>query len=318
MSRRRSDPSPVLGWLLAAVVLIGLLIRWTRSSSHLLVTLVALSPLVIVPLVGLAITAWRTWDRKLTLALVGLSAGYLGSFVSLGSVVGCTPSTAEDEIAIYTHNLWWPQGEPDAIARSIDASDADILVLQEVSQAMVDALGQHPLLADDYRFRASEPSDEDINGLAVWSRYPISDATVDVLGETTPRLRTTIESPRGPFRLDAVHVTAPISDDRVREWETQLSQLAATDDAAPTLLAGDFNATEDHLQFRSILEQGWTDAHGPKGCGLDATWASERWFPTLLRLDHVLASGHFEVLALEVGHNASSDHRPVIATVRIR
>jgi endonuclease/exonuclease/phosphatase family metal-dependent hydrolase len=283
-----------------------------------MVALVALTPLLLIPLIGVLISAWRSWDRKLALAFVGLAAGYAATFVSPSAVIGCGPSSSDDEIVIYTHNVWWRRGEPEAIANSIDSSQADIVVLQEVSPELIDALGQHPLLADDYRFRASEPSDEDINGLAVWSRYPISDATVDVLGETTPRLRTTIESPRGPFRLDAVHVTAPISDDRVREWETQLSQLAATDDAAPTLLAGDFNATEDHLQFRSILEQGWTDAHGPKGCGLDATWASERWFPTLLRLDHVLASGHFEVLALEVGHNASSDHRPVIATVRIR
>ena len=319
MSRRRSNsgPSPVLGWVFAAIVLIGLLLRWTSTSSQLLVWLIALSPLVVVPLIGLAISTWRTWDRRLGLVLVVLTSGYAASFVSFGSVIGCGPTSAEDEIAIYTHNLWWKHGEPDAIARSIDASDADILVLQEVTPAMIDALGDHPLLAADYRYRASEPSDVDTTGLAVWSRYPIGDAAVEVVGTSTPVLRTTIDSPSGPFRLGAIHVTAPLDGEATAAWDEELSQLADADSSSPALLVGDFNATEDHEQFRAILEAGWTDAHGPKGCGYDATWPEERIWPTMLRLDHVLTSSHFEILAVDIGDSASSDHRAVIARVRL-
>ncbi|MGI9612087.1 MAG: endonuclease/exonuclease/phosphatase family protein [Acidimicrobiales bacterium] len=310
-------PSPVLGWVLAAIVLTGLLLRWTRTSSQLLVSLIALSPLVVVPLVGLAITTWRTWDRRLGLALVVLTSAYVASFVSFGSVVGCGPTSADDEIAIYTHNVWWKRGEPDALARSIEASDADVLVLQEVTSAMVDALGEHPLLEGDYRYRANEPSDVDTTGLAVWSRYPIGDAAVEVLGASTPVLRTTIESPSGPFRLGAIHVTAPLDGATTDAWDDELDQLAGADPSSPALLVGDFNATDDHEQFRAILEAGWTDAHGPKGCGYDATWPEERIWPTMFRLDHVLMSSHFEALAVDVGDGASSDHRPVIARVRL-
>jgi endonuclease/exonuclease/phosphatase (EEP) superfamily protein YafD len=317
-TKTRTTVSPVVGWVFAAMVLVGLLLRWYRVSSQLLVWVVALTPLVIVPLAGLALTAWRTWDRKLALVFVGLFAGYLATFVSYQSVVGCDAATSEDEISIYTHNVWWRRGEPDAIARSIDESQADVIVLQEVSPELIDALGQHPLLADDYRYRASEPSDVDTTGLAVWSRFPISEAAVEVLDPAAPLLRTTIDSPYGQFRLGAVHVSAPISGSGTEAWDAELQQLAGADTSSPALLVGDFNASEDHDQFRAILDAGWTDVHGPKGCGLDATWPEERIWPTILQLDHVLVSDHFEVLAVEVGDNATSDHRPVTAKIRLR
>ena len=318
MSReRRADPFPLVGWLLAVIVLLGLVLRWFGTSAQLMVWLVAFSPLVIVPLIGLAVSAWRAWDRRLMLAFVGLLAGYLASFVSIGSIVDCGPTTSDDAISIHTHNVWWRQGEADPIARSIDAANADILVLQEVSPAMIEDLGSHPLLADDYRYRASEPSD-DSTGLAVWSRFPISEAAVERLDGSRPLLRTTIDGPTGEFRLGAVHVTPPLSGPDTAAWDRQLGQLAGADASSPALLVGDFNATDDHQQFRAILDAGWTDAHGPKGCGLDATWPNERIWPTLLRLDHVLVTDHFEVLAVEVGDNATSDHRPVTATLRLR
>ncbi len=315
--QRRTHSSPIVGWLLAAVVLFGLVLRWFRASSQLVVALVAFSPLVIVPLIGLAVAVWRAWDRRLTLAFVGLATGYVASFVSIGAVVGCEPATSDDAFSIYSHNVWWQRGESDPIARSIDASDADILVLQEVWPSLLDELAAHPLLTGDYRYRASEPSDQDVNGLAVWSRFPISEAALEQLDDSTPVLRTTIEGPTGPFRLGAIHVTSPTSGAGTAAWDQQLDQLSRADTSSPALLVGDFNATDDHEQFRAILESGWTDAHGPKGCGLDATWPNARIWPTVLRLDHVLATEHFEVLAMDVGDNATSDHRPVIATLRL-
>ena len=313
---RRDDPLPIVGWLLAGLVLIGLILRLDRTTSQLLVSLVAFSSLLIIPLVGVAISAWRAWDRKLALAFVGLLAGYLASFVSVGAVIGCGPASSDDQLVIYTHNVWWQRGEPDALARSIEASQADVIVLQEVTSDLVDTLGGHPLLVDDYRFRASEPSDDDTTGLAVWSRFPIAEAVVESLGGTAPMLTTTIDSPHGRLQLGAVHVTPPVSGSATEAWDAELTDLAAATPSSATMLVGDFNATEDHAQFRALLDRGWTDVHGPKGCGLDATWPNERIWPTLLRLDHVLVTDHFEVLAVEVGDNATSDHRPVIATVR--
>lgn len=304
-----------LGWLLAAAIAAGLYLRWSAPSSSLIIALVSLAPLLIIPLAFLAISAWRTWSRPLAVIAVALTAGYVVTFVSFDAVVGCGPETSEDAVVVYTHNVRVRSGQPAAVAGSIAASDADIVVLQEVWPAFMDVLEADPLLAG-FRYRTSEPAD-DTTGLAVWSRFPITAATIDRLGGV-PMLRTRIDGPAGSFGLDAVHLTAPISAEHVPAWQAQLDGLAAYDASTPAIMAGDFNATMDHSQFRHLLDRGWTDAHEPKGCGFDATWPSGGRTPTLLRLDHVLVTDHFEVLAVAIGSDDGSDHRSVVVTVRLR
>ena len=131
-------------------------------------------------------------------------------------------------------------------------------------------------------------------------------------------MRARIDGPHGPFTVDNIHLTAPVAGGLVSSWESQLAELQAVDTSGAAILAGDFNATMDHSQFRDLVERGWTDAHEPKGCGFDATWPTGRATPTLLRLDHVLVTERFEVLAVEIGPGDGSDHRSVTATVRLR
>ncbi|MDH3682178.1 MAG: endonuclease/exonuclease/phosphatase family protein [Acidimicrobiia bacterium] len=305
----------LLGWLLTAGIAAGLYLRWSIPSSSLMIALVSLAPLLVVPLVLVVVSAWRAWSRPLGLAAVALIIAYVATFVSVDAVVGCGPETAEDAIVVFTHNVWLHGGEPAAVAGSIAASDADVVVLQEVWPAFMAELDGDPSLSG-YRYRTAEPA-EDTTGLAVWSRFPVADATIDRLGGV-PMLRSRIDSPYGSFGLDAIHLTAPVAGENVASWQAQLDGLAGYDATGPGIMAGDFNATMDHSQFRHLLDQGWTDVHEPKGCGYDATWPTGRRTPTLLRLDHVLVTDHFEVLAVEIGSSDGSDHRSVTATLRLR
>lgn len=301
------------GWVLVAAIVGGLYLRWTTPSSSLLIGLVGVAPLLVLPLLALGFTSWRAEAYSLRLAGLALAAAYLATFASFDSVVGCGPEASDDALVVYTHNVQRGRGDPAAVAASVAASGADVVVLQEVWSRFMDELGRRPELGP-YRYRTSEPAD-DTTGLAVWSRHPITEATVDRLAGV-PTLRTRIETPSGSLALDAVHTTAPISDRFVDMWEAQLAGLAAYDTSAPAVMAGDFNATMDHGQFRDLIAAGWTDAHEPKGCGFDATWPSGGRGVPILRLDHVLVTDHFDVLGLELGTSDGSDHLSVTATIR--
>jgi endonuclease/exonuclease/phosphatase family metal-dependent hydrolase len=231
-------------------------------------------------------------------------------------VLGCGPESSDDQVVIFDHNVQYRAGRAPDIAAQVVAAGADVLVLQEVWPALMAELEADPALAE-HRYRASEALDA-TTGLALWSRWPLPDATLGRPGGR-PILRAEVDSPHGRFTVHAVHTSAPVGTALSAAWRTELAELATYGTATPTVLAGDFNATADHRQFRAVLDQGWTDVHRPKGCGFDATWPEGRAVPpvSLLRLDHVLVTEHVEVLATEIGPASGSDHRSVTATIRL-
>lgn len=307
-----------LGWFGAALVALGLLLRWLPITDTFLLGLVGVLPILVVPLVVVAaVAAWRSNGLALQVAVGILAVVVVVTFLRPGSVIGCGPTSAEDEIVLYTHNLLWSNTDYREVAAAITAADADLVVMQEIRPEFQKRLREQPGMGE---FRsAADDIDEPVE-LALWSRWPLTEVELDrVAGR--PQLSALVSSPRGEFRLTAVHVAAPVDDDQRNDWVEGLTGLQEVPTTTPSLLAGDFNATVHHAQFRSVLAQGWTDVHRPKGCGFDATWpaAGSRLVPIpLLRLDHVLVTEHWEVLAVDIGPRQGSDHRSVIATVRLR
>jgi endonuclease/exonuclease/phosphatase family metal-dependent hydrolase len=86
----------------------------------------------------------------------------------------------------------------------------------------------------------------------------------------------------------------------------------------PRILAGDFNATLDHAQFRQLLRRGYADAASQAGHGLSFTWGPwpERG-PALLAIDHVLTDRHCAVVTTSAHLLAGSDHRALYAELRL-
>jgi hypothetical protein len=59
----------------------------------------------------------------------------------------------------------------------------------------------------------------------------------------------------------AVHTNPPAtSPAQVRSWEQDLAALPAPEPGVLRVLAGDFNATLDHVAFRTLLDRGYVDA----------------------------------------------------------
>jgi endonuclease/exonuclease/phosphatase (EEP) superfamily protein YafD len=103
----------------------------------------------------------------------------------------------------------------------------------------------------------------------------------------------------------------------VSRWRDELAVLPPPGDP-PVLLAGDYNATLDHAEFRRLLRLGHADAASQAGHGLTPTWGPEpTGRPPLLAFDHVLVDPTWAVLATSAHPLLGSDHRALFAELRL-
>lgn len=174
---------------------------------------------------------------------------------------------------------------------------------------LVEPLGYHLITA------VGEP-EGDLGGVTA----VVADHLGDVRSSTytaTPFPRVELEGGGlGDLRFVAFHTLAPRRGD-VPQWVSDVglvSQWCAG--PRPAIIAGDFNATLDHSVFRSATA-GCGDAAAQRGQGLTPTWPT--WLPSWLgpQIDHVLATDPIVAESFEVREIAGSDHRAVLARLRI-
>jgi endonuclease/exonuclease/phosphatase family metal-dependent hydrolase len=120
--------------------------------------------------------------------------------------------------------------------------------------------------------------------------------------------------------LYAVHTVGPVNRLALNQWKAELSWLAdraGSHGSAPLVIAGDFNATWQHRNFRRLLRSGLRDAHTSVG-GLALTWPETWWWlPPIMRIDHVLVSRGIAVRAQRVVGNSHSDHAALVTDLGI-
>jgi len=119
----------------------------------------------------------------------------------------------------------------------------------------------------------------------------------------------------------AVHAVAPIQR-QMDNWRDDLDWLAGQCSGTDVIMAGDFNATLDHLG-QGVSETGAAlgrcrDAALQAGTAGVGTWPA--WAPSLLGspIDHVLATSNWKVdsvRVIESEDDSGSDHRPLVATL---
>jgi endonuclease/exonuclease/phosphatase family metal-dependent hydrolase len=155
----------------------------------------------------------------------------------------------------------------------------------------------------------------------IYARYPLRGGTPAPLPSAV-RCAAWLDLPSGQsVQLACVHVAPPKppwSPGAAARWRSQLSALPAPGDS-PRVLAGDFNATLDHAQFRRLLRRGYADAASQAGHGLSLTWGPRPGRrPALLTIDHVLTDRRCAVLTTSAHRLPGSDHRALYAEVQLR
>jgi endonuclease/exonuclease/phosphatase (EEP) superfamily protein YafD len=152
------------------------------------------------------------------------------------------------------------------------------------------------------------------------SRLPLRalDTSPNRKGHAEPEVVVRVDG-APPVRVKAVHPAPPVNPTAAPFWQDALAALPSSDGRGDVqILAGDFNATLDHAELRDLLGRGYTDAADAVGKGLVWTWPARRRGRALpLTIDHILVDKRVEVERVEVVRVPRSDHRAVIATLRL-
>jgi vancomycin resistance protein VanJ len=216
-------------------------------------------------------------------------------------------AAAEPGLRLLTMNLLYNNERYFEAVEYIRQQQADVVLVQELSPEMAQALEQG--LAQSYPYRVLRPADN-WNGLGILSRYPfeqlliddisLQDLVIDVNGQ---RLRLMHVHPRAPrLRIRNVRrwpvpqsFSTEQRDEFLRWLNNHIDQSGSV--ANGLIVAGDFNLTDREEPYRALDER-LDNAFDTAGWGFGATFPAQsadtpRWIPfPLIRIDHVWSSAN--------------------------
>jgi endonuclease/exonuclease/phosphatase family metal-dependent hydrolase len=221
-------------------------------------------------------------------------------------------------LRVLTANLLHGRAAGEAMVELACRLHADVLFVQELSGDATARL-QRAGLGELLPYRVPQPVSPGPRG-SIYARYPLRGGPAAALGAAA-LCAAWLDLPSGPsVRLACIHASPPKppwSPGAAARWRGQLAALPAPADS-PCILAGDFNATLDHAQFRRLLRRGYADAASQAGHGLSPTWGPRPARPpALLTIDHVLTDRRCAVLATSAHRLAGTDHRALYAELRL-
>jgi endonuclease/exonuclease/phosphatase family metal-dependent hydrolase len=204
----------------------------------------------------------------------------------------------------------------DRIALTISASQADLVILQEVDfgQPMGYSIDAAYYLARRLgMYHIFHPTIEKMDGVAIISRWPIQKTDgVLVPGSGLQRglLTGIVGTGDGGRRLLVLGVQLNPGTDQER-----LNQLASilsiTRDEPLIVLAGDLGATPSDIVYQQLLASGFTDPNTVLGIERGYTAPSRN---PVVRYDYVLLRGGVPVDSRQVD-SAASDHRLIVVEI---
>ncbi|WP_020380148.1 endonuclease/exonuclease/phosphatase family protein [Nocardiopsis potens] len=241
-------------------------------------------------------------------AAVALAACVLPRIVGAAAPEGDGP-----RLRVLSVNSAFGQADADAVAALVRRYDVDVLGVQEATPQGVDALirsGLRTAAPNLLSYAAPGPV-----GGALFSAHPLKRVEDDrVSGRFFAMPWAALEVPgAAPVEVAVPHPVPPVSADAIADWRASLAEVPPADPGGPArILAGDFNATLDHAELRSLLSTGYVDAAAEVGAGLEATWPAGGGLPGVA-IDHVLADRRIGVREVTVHEVPGTDHRAVLA-----
>ncbi|WP_449486273.1 endonuclease/exonuclease/phosphatase family protein [Streptomyces avidinii] len=286
-----------LPWLgLAVPLLLGLALLRRSPAAALAVLLPA--------------AAWLGQFGGLLLPAGAGADGGLGSGSGIGGAHDAAARRAE--VVAVQHNVSDENRDPAGTARSLAASRADLIALEELTSSALPAFAA--ALAADYPHHATHGT------VGLWSKYPLTDVRpVDIrpagLGADWNRaLRATAATPRGPVAVYVAHLpslrlgSSGFGSALRDEAAVLLGAVLAAEPADRVLLLGDLNATVDDRALAPLRAARLT----APASGFAFSWPAS--FP-LARIDQILARSG-TVAAIRTLPATPSDHLPVRAVIR--
>ena len=281
-------PYGLVFWLPALLLLGVAAVRARRSGAFARISLVLLT---LVCLLGAAGRAWR----------------------------GRRPASSPDRRPVTTDPLTIASlnvraGSADPVdGRRRRRPAADVVTFVEAPPDWVDAL---PLqFREAFPYAVGAPL-QSTSGSIIFSRYPITSSEA-LPASSFQQWSAVVDTPQlGPLRVVAVHPCNPFCGPGLWTAEhTELRHWLARQDDTPTVVAGDFNAVDDHAPMRDLYADGWRSAADLAGAGYVRTYPADQRIPPLIGIDHILLNDRLTATAFSTFDVPGTDHLGVRAVI---
>lgn len=292
-------------------------VRGLVLAAFLAIALLSLLLLLARPLRGFAASI-------LIVALLAAAAtGAIGAMRGFGT--GALPEKTDASVRVLTWNTAGEAVAAETVADAVLAQQADVVTLPETAESVGERIavmlreqGQ-PMWVHHVRFGDVE------NGPQAWETtilispelgdYSVIASSEDGSSNTSsvPSAVVMPLSGTGPT-IVAVHAVAPRIE-AMEHWQSDLKWIADQCPEGDFILAGDFNATLDHMAGLGTGggDMGYCrDAASRTGTGVTGTWPAS--YPEILGapIDHVMASQNWEPTGSLVLDASGSDHRALV------
>ncbi len=293
---------------------VGVALHFNRSSSRLVVLAASGAPYLMSSALVAAVAFVAVRRRRG--AAVALAVLAIGIWTQAPLYVGRSGAEDGPAITVMQANLLFDGADPSTLVDEVRARGVTVLTVNELTPAAVEGLGRAGLdRLLPHRYLAPGRT---ATGTGIWSSYPLSE-TVEYDGFVLNQISATAHVPdAGPLTVFAFHPVPPVFGTEV--WADELSRLHAILERSPAdrpaIVGGDFNATYDHRQFRVMLSGRFGDAAEQAGAGHLVTYPTDKRWPPLVGIDHILVAGGRATAVQTVGL-PGADHRALVAQVRL-
>ena len=235
-----------------------------------------------------------------------------------------SPPRAPAVLTLLSQNVWDRNPDPHHTARTLAATGADIIVLQELDTERARLVARD--LERVYPYAADCSLANRWCAMAILSRYPISAWSYHQGGWKAPdydrlvMVRATINAARlGRFDVIDAKLVHPYTPDIQRDQTARLIDKVRAFDQGQTILAGDFNLTPWTFALHR-LDRAFEMTRRTRGL---ATWPNRLPVsgPTIrapfpaLPIDQVYAGPQWRTLDVRRGPRTDSDHYGVLITL---
>jgi endonuclease/exonuclease/phosphatase (EEP) superfamily protein YafD len=325
-----------LRWLLCGLLVTGLLVPaalltaargldlraggWVRlvSFTPFATVLYLLAAVLLVPACVWGRGAWRRGSRVVaSLAVLGVAVHAFwagGPYLGASSAEAATPH----RLHVMTANLLHGEADPARVVEVATANDVDVLVLLEITpQALSRLEGAGLAQAFEHRAGRAQAGPE---GTMVFSRLRLTQVRRLATGFGGYAMR--VRAPGGPLALLAVHPRPPLGDASKWRADQGVVRHAARAAGDRAMIAGDLNATMDHVPMRALGSSGYADAATAAHSRWQPTWPASGQvsrfgvaLPSLVPIDHVLLRDGLHAVHTESVEIEGTDHRALVAVV---
>ena len=240
------------------------------------------------------------------------------------------PAQSDQGWSAMTYNVKFDSKSQSETLSLIEASQADVLCLQEITRQFVAKFNKK--LGDVYPYTLFEPR-SGTWGVGIASRHPLTNLVIfSQKPHRMPAAEAMVHVKKRRVRISCVHLFPPVAKRnkkhghlkamkenaklRVAQANYLVERYRATKNLV--LLLGDFNEGPNDRVMKVLKKNGFSSACLTKGARCAGTFpANEFFLPAMFQIDHILGKG-LKFRDTKRHKGGGSDHYPVSTTMVLR